>query len=294
MAQAVSNIPEQSLPTSGAGGSGWERNITTDWRQGSDGFYYRTVDGKADKTPYAYPFDSDGRAVNPETGEAYPDQGGRSGGGGGSAPLVSLGKKAATVAGPAAASKTSFWDKLFDVGATVAETYLGQKAINEATRAQTDAINKSIELQREIYTQNRQDQMPWLRTGQGAIGALSLGVLGVTPDSGGGSDSGGPTTTTGGAASEPGRLAQRNPNKPQDTTFVPETSYTGDTAVLRKAQPRAGTQPLSSAVTPSQPADATASSYVTMLAPDGKTARQVPAYQQSFYEQRGARVVSNG
>lgn len=82
---ASGNINTQADPSESRSGSGWEQQMTTQWRQGPDGYWYRVVDGQADPQGYAYPFDSSYRAVDPMTGQAYSDQGGSTGGGSGSA-----------------------------------------------------------------------------------------------------------------------------------------------------------------------------------------------------------------
>lgn len=208
--------------------------------------------------------------------------------GGSAAPIASVAGRAAAPA--AAARGSSLWRDLVDVGTNIVGTYISDRAIRDATQAQLDAVNRAIDLQQQMFEQTRRDQMPWLRAGQSGVRALSVGLglgdPGGSLDAEGGASSAGPSTP----AAEPMRLAQRSPSSPQ-TTPVPARNYTGATAVPR------GTSPIASITAPpgGQPAaDPMTSSYVTMVSPDGLSTRQVPAHQQSFYEQRGARVVSNG
>lgn len=164
---------------------------------------------------------------------------------------------------------------------SVGGALIQRHAANSATQAQTDASDKALNLQRDIYTQQRNDLAPYREGGAGAMSLLNLG-LGITPQGTAtvpGLTSDGPHTSARGPNGEPGQVAQRNPNA-QTTTFVPATAYTGDTAVPR------GLASLGQSPAQAQ----TSSSYVTMRAPDGAT-RQVPANQVGFYQAKGAEVV---
>ena len=50
--------------------------------------------------------------------------------------------------------------------------YLGSEAAQDASRAQLDATRLGIDEVRRQYDLNRQDQMPWLDAGRGALGQL--------------------------------------------------------------------------------------------------------------------------
>ncbi len=51
-------------------------------------------------------------------------------------------------------------------------SYKGREASKEATEAITQAENKSNETQLSMYEQSRQDQLPWMRAGERALGEL--------------------------------------------------------------------------------------------------------------------------
>ena len=57
--------------------------------------------------------------------------------------------------------------------ATVGGALIGANSSKKATKAQTAAADKSAELERYMYEQTRQDQLPWMQTGQQALSHLS-------------------------------------------------------------------------------------------------------------------------
>src|SRR5688572_21862557 len=79
-------------------------------------------------------------------------------------------------------------------GGAIAGSVIGSKASKSAAKTQTDAANRSADLQyklgqdslgfqREMWQQGRNDMMPWLNTGKAALGALG-GGMGLGGDTG--------------------------------------------------------------------------------------------------------------
>lgn len=58
--------------------------------------------------------------------------------------------------------------------ATVGGALIGSRSTKKASQAQIDAANKSAELEKYIFDQQRADQMPWLQAGQTALSDLAL------------------------------------------------------------------------------------------------------------------------
>lgn len=56
--------------------------------------------------------------------------------------------------------------------ATVGGALIGANSSKKATKAQTAAAAKSAELERYMYEQTRQDQLPWMQAGQQALSQL--------------------------------------------------------------------------------------------------------------------------
>lgn len=56
--------------------------------------------------------------------------------------------------------------------ATVGGALIGANSSKKATQAQTAAADKSAELERYMYEQTRQDQLPWMQAGQQALSQL--------------------------------------------------------------------------------------------------------------------------
>ncbi len=74
---------------------------------------------------------------------------------------------------------------LIGTGANVLGGILSSHAAGKAADKQAAAAKQSLDLQRNIYEQNRNDQMPWLNAGRGAVSTLSqlMGVNGINPAS---------------------------------------------------------------------------------------------------------------
>lgn len=56
----------------------------------------------------------------------------------------------------------------------------GGNAAEDAANAQVQAANAAAQVQRDMYNQNRQDQMPWLNMGTGALAQLGY-LMGINP-----------------------------------------------------------------------------------------------------------------
>lgn len=56
--------------------------------------------------------------------------------------------------------------------ASVGGALIGANATKKAVKAQTAAADRSAELQRQMFEQTRQDQMPWMQAGQQALSQL--------------------------------------------------------------------------------------------------------------------------
>lgn len=56
--------------------------------------------------------------------------------------------------------------------ASVGGALIGANSSKKATQAQTAAADKSAELERYMYEQTRQDQLPWMQAGQQALSQL--------------------------------------------------------------------------------------------------------------------------
>lgn len=57
-------------------------------------------------------------------------------------------------------------------GATLASSYMGSRAAKSAAQTQADAANRASDLQNQQYQLTREDQMPWLEAGKGALNKL--------------------------------------------------------------------------------------------------------------------------
>ena len=93
-------------------------------------------------------------------------------------------------------------------GADVAKSAAATQsaATDKAAQLQFDLGNKSLDFQRDMWTQGRADMMPWMNTGKAALGALGAGM-------GLGSTTGQPPP--GHATSTLGMLGQQGAPKPQ-------------------------------------------------------------------------------
>lgn len=79
---------------------------------------------------------------------------------------------AANALGTAGATSGNWLDRFLPYISTGASSLLGAYGADQAMDAETAAYQQAIEEQRRQYDQNRQDMMPWLTAGQGALGNL--------------------------------------------------------------------------------------------------------------------------
>jgi hypothetical protein len=173
---------------------------------------------------------------------------------------------------------------------SVGSALIGSSASKTAAKTQTDASDKALALQKEMYNTTRSDLSPWTNAGGQAVTALSS-LMGLPSGSVGGGSSGNIQTVLGQPLS--GQASSR-------TNPGPNADYTGQKAVSRYdlapgTVESGGTMPLASVAgsrsNPQTIAQAqTASGYVTMRAPNGET-QAVPSSTVNLWKSRGAVVV---
>ncbi len=169
--------------------------------------------------------------------------------GGGATLAGNLGSASAL---PSAGGGMGFWDTILgkttaDKVGTIANlggNLLQSRQVNNAVNAQTDAANRALDLQGNIYQQQRADLAPYRGLGSGAAGMLAQGV-GLPPAQ----------DTTIPAFQQP-QMAQRSPNGPQQP--IPAANYTGQQAVPRSLGSLGG---------------GGMDGLVNMVTPDGRPAR---------------------
>jgi hypothetical protein len=187
-------------------------------------------------------------------------------------------------AGTAAAANTSIWDKIFGkstadkimsglgMAGGLAGSLIQSNQADKATKAQQEAAAKALELQSNIYQQQRADLAPYRQAGASSLSALTYG-LGLDPSKQG--DTTTPYFQQQGQALNNAvpQNAQRNPGSPT-TQPIPAGNYTGGQAVPRVSSlaPTAG--------------DGT----VSMMSPDGRQAR-VPQNQVQAALAAGGRLA---
>lgn len=145
-------------------------------------------------------------------------------------------------------------------------------AAGQAADKQQAATNQALGVQQGVYNQTRADLSPYTALGQGAVGNLRqlAGIPGGAPVNNGANL---PPGVQGGRVSP---LAYVQPNA--TSVQLPQGNYGPTTQVPTN-------------LTASANPNGSQSSYVLMQAPTGER-QQVPADQVSFYQQRGAQVVS--
>jgi hypothetical protein len=191
---------------------------------------------------------------------------------------------AAAGAGAAASTASQFWDKVF--GPTTADKIMSglgmagglagsliqSNQADKATKAQQEAAAKALELQSNIYQQQRADLAPYRQAGASSLSALTYG-LGLDPSKT--ADTTTPYFQQQFAAqqNQVPQNAQRNPGSPT-TQPIPAGNYTGGQAVPRVSSLAATGQ------------DGT----VSMMSPDGRQAR-VPQNQVQAALAAGGRLA---
>lgn len=163
-------------------------------------------------------------------------------------------------------------------------------AAKDAAKTQVEASDKALDLQRDMYNQNRADQEPYRNVGSQAITTLGS-LMGLPSGPVGGTSK---AMTLGGLTEGPGHFGT-------DGRYVPPMAPTVGQAMPRPGaqNPYAGLPPHPDFVT--DPARArTASSFatgqagqrmVTVQAPDGET-RQVPEHMAERIVAAGGKLVS--
>jgi hypothetical protein len=197
----------------------------------------------------------------------------------------------AAAGGTAAVAGGIPWGDLIRYGAAQGLNYLGTQqytnALDRASQAQIDAINRAIDLQSRIYDTTRADvnqarggYKPYQQLGQSVLPNLYR-MVGLTPPSGaagvaptGLTNAGAQGQGLNGPMSVPGRRFGTEP-------VGPGTSLTGVGATDHSYQ--------TGGLTGGAPAQ-TNGAMVTVQGPDGST-RRVPYEQAAFYQSRGATIV---
>ncbi len=139
------------------------------------------------------------------------------------------------------------------LGANVLGNVIQSRQVDKATQAQVDAANKALELQSNVYQQQRSDLAPYRASGNGALSLLNLG-MGISPQD----------TPTLPAFQQPAQTPQRGATDQAGQTAIPRSLST-------LGQPQAG-------------------GTVNMIAPNGMRA-SIPQDQVQHYTQMGARVA---
>jgi hypothetical protein len=164
---------------------------------------------------------------------------------------------------------------------------IGSSAAKSAAQTQTEASDKALDLQKEMYNTTRSDLSPWTTQGQKAATALGslMGLDSVSGATSGSSSSGSTSTQTGSRTPTPNAVYM---NK-----AVPTDSAAADDVPQALVNQITSTYPLSSVAStnPQTAAQAqTQSGYVTMRAPSGET-QTVPSHTVNLWKSRGAVVV---
>lgn len=176
-------------------------------------------------------------------------------------------------------TKSSFWGKILggskgeiirnavDIAGNLAGNVIQSRQTDKAVQAQIDAANRALELQRNVYLQQRSDLMPYADMGRGAIGDMGR-MTGTSPVSAPTRDyfsdaPAGPQTS--------GVTGPRGASPPHDGN--PNNAPVTGQAVPRGSLASLGT-----------------SGTVNMLTPDGRPAR-VPQAQVQAALQAGGRLA---
>ncbi len=175
----------------------------------------------------------------------------------------------ATGGATGAAGTSSWWKDLLGIGsksaavrtaANLAGNYLQSRQVDKAVQAQVDAANKALDLQSNVYQQQRADLAPYRNVGSASIGELSR-LMGLPA----GSD-----TTT--------------PYFQQQAAAQQATAQQNQQAQNRQP-PAAPTQ-----AAPRGTISGLGDGFVNMVSPDGRPAR-VPQAQVNAALQAGGRMA---
>ncbi len=168
------------------------------------------------------------------------------------------------------AGTSSWWKDLLGIGtkaqaartaANLAGNYLQSRQVDKAVQAQVDAANKALDLQSNVYQQQRADLAPYRNVGSASIGELSR-LMGLPA----GSD----TTTPYFQQQAQAQQATAQQNQQAQNRQPP--------AAPSQAVPRGGT------------ISGLGDGFVNMVSPDGRPAR-VPQAQVNAALQAGGRMA---
>jgi membrane protease subunit (stomatin/prohibitin family) len=164
------------------------------------------------------------------------------------------------ISAAAPAGTSSWWKNLLGIGskadairtgANLAGNYLQSRQVDKAVQAQVDAANKALDLQSNIYQQQRSDLAPYRNVGSASIGELSR-LMGLPA----GSD----TTTP--------YFQQQAQGQQQAAQQQQQTDNRQPPATPTQAAPRGTVASLGDG-------------FVNMVSPDGRPARVPQAQVQS-------------
>ncbi len=141
---------------------------------------------------------------------------------------------------------------------------------NKAANTQQNATDQSLALQKQMYTQTRQDLSPYASIGTGALSNLrTLAGIPQPP----------PAFNPTAAGPIPMGASYVNPAGQRVAGLPPSTAQAGSLGAM-SGQPAIA----------SPAASQTGSGFVTVKAPTGET-KQVPASESSYWASKGAQVV---
>lgn len=173
---------------------------------------------------------------------------------------------------------------LIGAGAGLGGALIQSHSTSKAVDAQTDAANKQLALQREVFNKQQENEAPWRNVGASAIGSLG-GLLGL----GGGGGGGGSL----GQLTEPMQYdAPISPGQANFDRYSTQGGYIGKDVPMSEHMTNPYVQVDSSGYT-AQQHGASPSQAIPMLLvrdPTGQV-RQVPADKVAEAEQNGGTVV---
>ncbi len=171
---------------------------------------------------------------------------------------------------------------IIGAGTGLASAAIQSHAANSASEKQTEASDKSLALQNQIYGNTRADLSPFVGIGTGALGNLrQLAGIPNAP----------PPTPVPQMPLQPG--STRDPNTGAVVYAPGTTMAAGDPGYNPTSGSNVGLPGPNGPIQPRTAANpnGTGSGYVTMKAPDGSINR-VPSQHVSFYTQKGAQVIN--
>lgn len=154
-------------------------------------------------------------------------------------------------------------------------SWLQSRASKKAAQTQSVSADKAMALGREIYGQQRADQLPWLTAGQGAVNQLAA-LMGINP------------ANTPAAMSQPGSRLAPTPSgyATPEANFGTPGHAQWPFGATQGQNPLSAMRSVGASSTPSAQA-----AMVTLQAPDGSIQR-LPEPFAAHYEALGARRVA--